>query len=86
MAQDLGEIRKQKGMSISQLASKSGVSIAKLVEYDKGTKEIPSTDLVRLATLLERTLDLTSPDHEINAERFDSVALILDYVESKLGG
>ena len=52
MAQDLGTIRKQKGMSISQLASKSGISIAKLVEYEKGTSEIPSADLVRLAKTL----------------------------------
>lgn len=52
MAQDLGKIRKQKGMSVSQLASKSGISIAKLVEYEKGTSEIPSVDLGRLAKTL----------------------------------
>lgn len=52
MAQDLGKIRKQKGMSLSQLASKSGISIARLVEYEKGTSEIPSVDLGRLAKAL----------------------------------
>jgi transcriptional regulator with XRE-family HTH domain len=61
MAQDLGTIRKQKGMSISQLASKSGISIAKLVEYEKGTSAIPSVDLGRLAkTLYVNVWDISS--------------------------
>jgi acyl carrier protein len=46
---------------------------------------VDSADLVRLATQLERTLDLSIPDHEINADNFDSVATILEYVERKLG-
>jgi transcriptional regulator with XRE-family HTH domain len=49
---DLGVIRKRKGMSISQLSSKSGISVATLVEYEKGAREIPSTDLSRLAKVL----------------------------------
>ena len=50
--EDLGVIRKRKGMSISQLASRSGISVAMLVEYEKWTKEIPSADLGRLAKAL----------------------------------
>ena len=46
---------------------------------------VDSADLVRLATHLERTLDLSIPDHEIDADNFDSVATILEYVERKLG-
>jgi acyl carrier protein len=46
---------------------------------------VDSAGLVRLATHLERTLDLSVPDHEINADNFDSVAVILEYVERKLG-
>jgi acyl carrier protein len=46
---------------------------------------VDSADLVRLATHLERTLDLDIPDHEIDADNFDSVALILEYVGRKLG-
>jgi acyl carrier protein len=46
---------------------------------------IDSTDLVRLATHLERTLDLEIPDEDISVDNFDSVAMILDYVERKLG-
>ena len=39
-------------MSINQLASKSGISIAKLVQYEKGAQEIPPADLGRLAKAL----------------------------------
>ena len=46
---------------------------------------IDSTDLVLLATYLERTLDLEIPDEDISVDNFDSVAMILDYVERKLG-
>jgi acyl carrier protein len=46
---------------------------------------IDSTDLVLLATHLERTLDLEIPDEDISVDNFDSVAMILDYVERKLG-
>lgn len=46
---------------------------------------IDSTDLVRLAAYLERTLDLVIPDEDIGPDCFDSVAMILDYVERKLG-
>jgi acyl carrier protein len=49
------------------------------------TGVVDSADLVRLATHLERILDLSIPDHEINADNFDSVAMILEYVERKLG-
>jgi transcriptional regulator with XRE-family HTH domain len=52
MTEDLGIVRKRKGMSVSQLASKSGMSVATLVEYEKGAKEIPSADLARLAKAL----------------------------------
>jgi transcriptional regulator with XRE-family HTH domain len=61
MAQDLGVIRKHKGMSISKLASQSGISIARLVEYEKGALEIPSADLGRLAkTLYVNVWDINS--------------------------
>jgi acyl carrier protein len=46
---------------------------------------IDSTDLVRLAAHLERTLDVEIPDEDISPDYFDSVAMILDYVERKLG-
>jgi transcriptional regulator with XRE-family HTH domain len=52
MPEDIGTIRKRKKMSISQLASRCGISIAALVEYEKGTREIPSADLARLAKAL----------------------------------
>lgn len=52
MPKDLRTIRKRKGMSINQLASRSGISIAVLVQYEKGEQEIPSTDLRRLAKVL----------------------------------
>ena len=46
---------------------------------------IDSTDLVLLATHLERTLDLEIPDEDISVDNFDSVVMILDYLERKLG-
>ena len=62
--------------------------IRETIERDSelvSTGILDSADLVRLATHLERTLDLEIPDHEINADNFDSVAMILEYVERKLG-
>jgi len=52
MAQDLREIRKRKEMSVNQVASRSGISIAALIQYEKGAQEIPSRDLARLAKAL----------------------------------
>ena len=64
------------------------LGIREAVERDTelvSTGLVDSADLVRLATHLERTLDLSISDHEINADNFDSVAMILEYVERKLG-
>lgn len=52
MPQDLWKIRKQKGLSVAQLAAKTGVSIALIQEYESGAREIPSSDLRRLARAL----------------------------------
>jgi len=52
MGQDLGKIRKRKGMNVNQLASRSGISIAVLVQYEKGEQEISPTNLRRLAKVL----------------------------------
>jgi transcriptional regulator with XRE-family HTH domain len=49
MPEDLRTLRKRKRLSISQLASRSGISIATLITYEKGEKEIPPADLRRLA-------------------------------------
>ncbi len=52
MTQDLRKVRKQKGMSVNQLASRSGISIATLIQYEKGEQEISVRDLGRLAKAL----------------------------------
>jgi transcriptional regulator with XRE-family HTH domain len=52
MPKDLGDIRKHKGMSINQLASRSGIAISTLVQYERGEREILSRDLSRLAKAL----------------------------------
>jgi transcriptional regulator with XRE-family HTH domain len=52
MPEDLKKIRKRKGMSMNQLASRSGISIATLVQYEKGAQEISPADLRRLAKAL----------------------------------
>jgi transcriptional regulator with XRE-family HTH domain len=52
MSEDLGTIRKRKKMSINQLASRSGIPIPTLIQYEKGQQEIPHRDLLRLAKAL----------------------------------
>ncbi|MDY6876622.1 MAG: helix-turn-helix transcriptional regulator [Chloroflexota bacterium] len=52
MVKDLQMIRKHKRMSINQLASKSGISTATLIQYEKGEQEIAPTDLRQLAKAL----------------------------------
>jgi transcriptional regulator with XRE-family HTH domain len=52
MPKDLQEIRKRKGMSLNKLASSSGVSIATLIQYERGEQTIPPRDLARLAKAL----------------------------------
>lgn len=52
MPEDLRTIRKRKRMSVNQLASKAGISIATLIQYEKGEREISPTDLRRLAKVL----------------------------------
>jgi transcriptional regulator with XRE-family HTH domain len=52
MSEDLREIRKRKGMSLNNLASRSGVSIAILIQYENGEQEIPPRDRARLAKAL----------------------------------
>ena len=52
MSEDLQKVRKRKGVSIKQLASKSGISIATIVQYENGARRISPTDLRRLAKAL----------------------------------
>ena len=47
---------------------------------------IDSTDLVLVATHLERTFDIEIPDADIDVDHFDSVAMIWDYVRERQGG
>lgn len=52
MTEDLRTIRERKKMSVNKLASLSGVSIATLIQYEKGEQEIAPADLRRLAKVL----------------------------------
>jgi len=52
MAEDLWKLRQRKGMTIQQLAAKSGISAALLQEYEAGKRPIRSADLPRLARAL----------------------------------
>jgi transcriptional regulator with XRE-family HTH domain len=52
MPEDLHTLRTKRRMSIKQLAARSGISIATLVQYEKGRREIPPVDLRRLAKAL----------------------------------
>lgn len=51
MAEDLWKLRKRRGMSISQLANKSGVPALSIQEYEQG-KSVRVADLGRLAKAL----------------------------------
>ena len=44
---------------------------------------VDSGNLVRLATHIERIAGVAIPDRDIDADHFDSVAMIVDYVVSK---
>lgn len=52
MPKDLQTLRTQRRLSVKQLASRSGISIATIVQYEKGRQEIPPADLRRLAKAL----------------------------------
>lgn len=52
MPEDLQALRTKRRLSIKQLASRSGISIATVVQYEKGRREIPPADLRRLAKAL----------------------------------
>jgi acyl carrier protein len=45
---------------------------------------VDSGNLVRLATQLERITDVSIPDRDIDVDHFDSVAMIVDYLQGKL--
>lgn len=45
---------------------------------------VDSGNLVRLATHIERVAGITIPDRDIDADHFDSLAMIVDYVVSKV--
>jgi transcriptional regulator with XRE-family HTH domain len=52
MPEDLQTLRKRRRLSIKDLASRSGISIATIVQYEKGRQQIPPADLRRLAKAL----------------------------------
>ena len=47
---------------------------------------LDSMGMVRLATHIERLVDISIPDDDITAEHFDSIERILGYVQTKLRG
>jgi transcriptional regulator with XRE-family HTH domain len=52
MPEDLQTLRTKRRLSVKQLAARSGISIATVVQYEKGRREIPPADLRRLAKAL----------------------------------
>ncbi len=52
MAEDLWKLRQRKGMTVQQLAAKSGVPVAVIQEYEAGKRPIRSADLPKLARAL----------------------------------
>ncbi len=52
MPEHLRTLRKRKRENVKQLASRSGISIATLVQYENGGREISPKDLRRLAKVL----------------------------------
>ncbi|MFQ5434088.1 MAG: helix-turn-helix domain-containing protein [Anaerolineae bacterium] len=51
MAQDLWQLRRRKGMSVKQLAAKSGISVRDLTAYEDG-KPVRTLDRHKLAKVL----------------------------------
>lgn len=52
MAEDLWKLRQRKGMTVQQLAAKSGIPAAVIQEYEAGKRPIRSADLPKLARAL----------------------------------
>lgn len=52
MAQNLWQLRQRRGMSVKQLAAKSGVPASSLEAYEQGQETIRMADLSRLARVL----------------------------------
>ncbi len=52
MAEDLWKLRQRKGMTVQQLAAKSGIPVAVIQEYEAGKRPIRSADLPKLARAL----------------------------------
>jgi acyl carrier protein len=50
------------------------------------TGVMDSTDIVRLATFLERSFGIEVPDQDVNAERLETVSMSAEYVRDKLPG
>jgi acyl carrier protein len=48
------------------------------------TGVLDSVHLVQLATWLEETFGVTIPDQDIDVDHFDSVAMIVDYLEARV--
>ncbi len=46
---------------------------------------VDSTDLVRLATHLERSFDIEIPDEDISADHLDTVSMTAGYVLARIG-
>ena len=45
---------------------------------------LDSVSLVQLAGYLERTFEIEIPDQEIDADHFDSIGMIVEYVRQRL--
>jgi acyl carrier protein len=49
------------------------------------TGVLDSSDLVRLASFLERSFEIEIPDQDVSADRFDTVAMAIEYVLARRG-
>ena len=45
---------------------------------------VDSGNLVRMATHLERVVSVSIPDRDIDGDHFDTVSMIVDYLQRKL--
>ena len=52
MAFDLWALREQKQLSVASLASRAGLPIGRILEYEAGTRSIDASHLARLARAL----------------------------------
>lgn len=81
IGRNIQEIRKRKGLTLTQLAANAGISKSYLSNIERGVNQNPSIEVLkRLAVVLNadlktllRVQENTEPDHKLNQELIELI-------------